>query len=237
MKKLLLSTMAATAFALPMTASAAPAELDDVGLAVSYGLFSGPTLELSYPINDELSVRGALSSGMSGSTSQNGTGTEPDYDISIGGGIHRLALDYRPFGGSFFLSGGYAINSYKLEATATTPDSITVDVGGTEYTADGSMTLNGEVEWSNAPMLTLGWGHSPSEGWGALFEIGAIFTGAPDVNISGSGLVDDGAGGTWDVSTEPQVVAAINEEEAKLKKDIADFDFMPILQAGVTYRF
>jgi len=237
MKKIALSTLAASVFVLPLSASANPDALNDLGVAVNYGLFSGPTLELSYPLSDELNLRGALSSGMALSETENGTGTEPDYAVKADGGIHRLALDYRPMGGSFFISGGYAINSFKLTADASTTDTQTVTIGDTDYTASGTVNLDGALDWDNAPTLSLGWGHSPSEGWGAMFEIGAIFTGAPNLNIKGSGLVDDGAGGTIDVSSDPTVQAAINKEEAKLKDDIADFDFLPILQAGITYRF
>jgi hypothetical protein len=76
-------------------------------------------------------------------------------------------------------------------------------------------------------MLSLGWGHSPAEGWGAMFEVGAIFTGAPDVALSG----------TFDGSEDATLNAALKDEETKLKNDVGDFDFLPILQAGVTYRF
>lgn len=237
MKKLLLSTMAATAFAMPMMATANEEPLNDVGLAINYGLFSGPTLELSYPINEELNVRGALSGGMSGSTTSTGAGTEPDFSVSLGGGIHRLALDYRPFAGSFFLSGGYAINSYKLEATASQVATDTVTIGDTTYTATSVLSLNGELKWNNAPTLSLGWGHSPSKGWGGLFEIGAIFTGAPDVSLTGSGFVDDGVNPPLDVSSDPTVRAELDKQAATIKNDVGNFDFMPIFQAGITYRF
>ena len=228
MKKLLLSTMAVTAFALPLSASATE-DLKDLGVAVNYGLFSGATLELSYPVGNDLNVRGALSAGMGLSETSTGSATEPTYAVEANGGIHRLALDYRPFGNGFFLSGGYAINSYAIDVTSSLTSAVTV--GSTSYGV-ANATLTGQLSWNNAPTLSLGWGHSPAEGWGGLFEVGAIFTGAPDVSLTGTGTLDG-----LDVSSNTTVLAALNAEETKIKDEVANFDFLPIIQAGVTYRF
>jgi len=232
MKKLGLSAVVLTAMALPLSTSAN--SLENVGLGLNYGLFSGPTLEVTYPVSDVLSVRGALSSGMGLSKSDNGTGTEVDYSAKTSGGIHRLVLDYRPMEGSFFLSAGYAINNFEIKANASQSGAVTI--GDQDYTNSANLNLNGVVDWDNAPMLTLGWGHSPEAGWGALFEIGAIFTGAANVSLNGSGTVTVG-GTVYDVSNDPTVRAALDAEEKRLKDDLADFDFLPVLQAGVTYRF
>ncbi len=230
MKKQLLSAMVFSVTTVSLSASANAFE--NVGLGINYGLFSGPTLELTYPITDTLSVRGGLSSGMVLSGSQDGSGTEPDYKVKTEGEIHRLVLDYRPMGGNFFLSAGYAINNYEARANASHIISGPVTIGDQTYTTSANLSLKGVLDWENAPMISLGWGHSPESGWGALFEIGAIFTGAANVTLNGSGTVDG-----LDVSTNPTVRAALDAEEAKIKNDIADYDFLPVLQAGITYRF
>jgi len=163
MKKLGLSSVVLTVMALPLSVSASP--IENVGLGLNYGLFSGPTLELTYPINDLLSVRGALSSGMGLSKTDRGSGSEPDYKVEADGGIHRLALDYRPMGGSFFLSAGYAINNFEIKANSY-QSSGSVTIGDTTYNGSSDLRLKGVVDWDNAPMLTLGWGHSPAQGMG-----------------------------------------------------------------------
>jgi hypothetical protein len=200
---------------------------ENIGVGVDYGLISGPTLELTYPINDLLQVRGALSSGMG--LTETTSDTNVDYDVKADGGVHRLALDYHPFAGSFFLSAGYAFNDFKLNADGTGTGTVTV--GNEEYTG-ANITLNGQLDWDSAPTLSLGWGYSPAEGWGAMFEVGAIFTGAPDVNLDGSGTYDGG-----DITSDPNFQQALKDEEAKLQNDVGDYDFLPVLQAGVTYRF
>lgn len=235
MKKLGLSTLVLTAMTLPLSVSASP--LENVGVGVNYGLFSGPTLELTYPITDTLSVRGGLSSGMGFDETVNGSGSDPDYKVESEGGIHRLVLDYRPMGGNFFLSAGYAINNFQMKAKSDQNLTGSVTIGDQTYTGSTNLSLNGVIDWDNAPILSLGWGHSPAEGWGALFEIGAIFTGAANVSLKGSGTVVDSGGTSYNVATDQAVRDRLNEEEARIKADIADFDFLPILQAGVTYRF
>ena len=220
MKKIILSAILGSAVAMPSISSANSGE--GVGVAVNYGLISGPALELTYPINDMLQVRGALSSGMGLSESTNDTDIE--YDVKADGGIHRLSLDYHPLAGSFFLSAGYAFNDFKLKADGTKTGAL-VEVGNDTFA--GTVDINGNLDWDSAPMLSLGWGHSPAKGWGAIFEVGAIFTGAPDVALSG----------TLDGLSNATLDAALVDEETKIKNDVGDYDFLPILQAGITYRF
>jgi len=219
MKKLLLTTLlGASTFAVSQSTLA----VDNVGVAVNYGLISGPALELNYPINDMLQVRGALSAGMGLSETSNDS--DINYDLKADGGINRLSMDYHPFSGTFFLSAGYAFNDFKLKSSGT-KTATSVEVGNDTFS--GTVKINGNLDWDSAPMLSLGWGNSPSKGWGAMFEAGAIFTGAPNVSLAG----------TLNGSSDATLNAALKDEETKLKNDVGDYDFLPILQAGVTYRF
>lgn len=220
MKKLLLSAIIGSAVAVPSIASANSTE--GVGVAVNYGLISGPALELTYPINDLFQARGALSGGMG--LSESTSDTDIDYDVKADGGVHRLSMDYHPFAGTFFMSAGYAFNDFKLKADGT-KTAVNVKVGNDTFS--GTVNIKGAMEWESAPMLSLGWGHSQAEGWGAMFEVGAIFTGAGNVSLSGT------LNGTEDANLN----AALKDEEAILQKDVGDYDFLPILQAGITYRF
>lgn len=234
MKKLV--TAAAMGSALVMANAVQAGSVEGLGIGAGYGLFSGPTLELNYPINDVLQVRGALSSGMALSESTNDT--DIDYDVESDGGINRLALDYHPFGGAFFLSAGYAVNNFNLSALGTSSAGQSVEIGDTTYDVDADVALNGQLDWESGATISLGWGHSPAQGWGAMIELGAIFTGVPDVALSGTGTVDANDGnGPQDVSSSQLVQDALNKEEDKIKNDVGDYDFLPILQAGVTYRF
>ncbi|SFR53202.1 hypothetical protein [Thiomicrospira sp. ALE5] len=221
MKNALKNSLLASAIGLGMMATQAQAD-GGLGVGIGYGLLAGPTLELNYPINSYLVARGSVSSGMG--LNQTNRVDNVNYKIKADGGIHRLGLNYHPFQGSFFLSAGYAINQFELTANAR--ESGTVTVG--DDTFDGTVAINGKLKWDNAPTLSLGWGHSPKQGWGALFEVGAIFTGAADVSLKGT---TNAPGRQDDLNKE------LRNEERKLKDDVAKLDFLPILQLAVTYRF
>jgi len=205
--------------------------MDNVGLGVGYGALSGATLEVNYPINDTFSVRGSVSNGIGLSEDQTEDGIV--YGAKADGGIHRLAVNYHPFQGNFFLSAGYAINNFELDVNGSGTGSVTV---GNDPFNNASVNLAGNIGWDNAPTLSFGWGHSPKAGWGMMAELGMIYTGSPDVSLSGTGSYDNG-GGAVDVSTDPVFQNALQAEEKKLKDDLASADFLPILQVQVTYRF
>lgn len=193
-------------------------------MGVTYVAFSGPALELSYPITDTLQVRGALSGGMN--VSQSDTNDGIDYDFKADGGIHRLALDYHPFSNGFFLSAGYAVNNFELKAKAL--ESGTVQIGDDSYT--GTIALKGTVDWQNSPSLSIGWGHSPAKGLGFMVELGAYFTGSPDVDLAATFT----GGGC---PSQSALDASVKDEEKEVEKEIGDFNYLPVLQAGITYRF
>ena len=83
----------------------------------------------------------------------------------------------------------------------------------------------------------MGWGNSPSKGFGFLFEAGLIFTGAAKYNLTGSGTVQDSNGTTYDLASDPTIKAQLDKEKAKVEKDVSQLDFLPILQLGLNYRF
>jgi hypothetical protein len=201
--------------------------LDGVGVGVGYGLISGGTLELNYAINDLFQVRGSFSQGMN--LEQDTTQDNIDYNAKADGGINRIAVNYHPFKGNFFLSAGYAVSNFGMKVSGTgTGD---VEIGNETYTS-ASATVTGRADWGNGPTLSLGWGHSAAKGWGAMAEIGAVFTGAPDVKLNATGTYSGG-----NIQDDPNLAQALADEERKLKDDLSSADFMPILQAQVTYRF
>ncbi len=229
MKQLIKKTLVISAITFGLSANQVHA-VSGLGVGAGYGLFSGPTVELNYAINPMFQVRGSLSTGMNFSE----TASVNDVKFKVTnkeGGINRLALNFHPFEGHFFLSAGYAFNAYKLEANGNASGSV--KVGDTNFTGV-NVNMKGDLEWNNAPSLSLGWGHSPTKGWGAMIEMGAVFTGAAKTNLNATGSYNNGA---IDVSNDPAFQSALREEERKLRKEVAKVDFMPILQAQVTYRF
>lgn len=210
--------------------------MDKVGVAVGVDLISGPTLELSYPITEYVSVRGSLSTGWSFEETQEEDGI--DYKLQTDGAINRLAIDVRPFQGSFFLSAGYGLSNFELNGGGFVQQGNEFDLGNETYTADTDVNIAANLDWDSAPTLSFGWGHSPSQGFGFLFEMGAAFTGATNVSLTGTGSVTrQGLGGGSFSLDSQEGQDTLAEEEAKLQDDVSDVDLLPIVRLAVTYRF
>ncbi|WP_319380597.1 hypothetical protein [Thiomicrorhabdus sp.] len=207
-------------------------EDSNVGVGVNYGLLSGPTLEINYVISPMLQVRGSFSSGMGMSGHQKEDNI--DYKVDQDGGINRIAFDYHPFAGNFFVSAGYAQNNVKFDMNAFS-NGETVTLGNEDFVTKNA-NLNGKAEWDNGATLTLGWGHSPAKGWGGMVEFGAIFTGATKVNLSGTGEISKN-GTDYNLASDPTALQALREEEKKIQDDVSSVDVFPIVQLGLNYRF
>jgi hypothetical protein len=233
MRKTFTKALLATAIStISIGAHAASMEsMDNVGVGLGFELISGATLELNYPINDTFQVRGSISRGLNASETQVEDGIT--YKAKADGGINRIAVNYHPFQGNFFLSGGYAINNFNLDVSGNGTGSVTV---GSDTFNNASLNLSGGIDWSSAPTVSMGWGNSPAQGWGVMAEFGVIFTGSPDPSLAATGTYDNG-GGTVDVSNDPAFQNALTAEEDKLKNDLSGADFLPILQLQVNYRF
>lgn len=204
-------------------------EIGGVGVGINYGLIEGASLEINYPINEYFQVRGNFSAGAGISETQTEDGIV--YNAEADGGVHRLAINYHPFGGNFFLSAGYAVNNFALDVTGEDSGAGSVTVGNQTYQTNDLM-MKGNVAWDDAPVVSLGWGHSPAKGFGAFFEAGVMFTGSPEVNLRATGTV---AGN--DINDASGFTQALQDEEQKLKEDVTDADMLPVLQVGITYRF
>lgn len=125
--------------------------------------------------------------------------------------------------------GGIQFN-FDISGTSTATN-ITV---GDDTFNNASVALGGNVNWSSAPTISMGWGNSPEEGWGLMAEFGVILTGAPDLSLSATGTYN---GGAVNVASDPAFQDALRAEENKLKDDIAGANFLPIFQLQANYRF
>ncbi|WP_428312136.1 hypothetical protein [Hydrocarboniphaga sp.] len=159
-------------------------------------------------------------------------------------------LDYHPFKGTFFLTGGLFANGNKLDLFAQ-------DKSGTEeyqigdddrvYTSDTSdpLTLKGGLDVNSAaPYIGLGWGN-PIQGASNFyfrFELGAYFQGSAKVGLNASGsAVDQQTGQSFSTTgntPEAQLFQAqLEEERASLQDDLTDYEIYPVIGFTLGYRF
>lgn len=138
-------------------------------------------------------------------------------------GSGGLMLDYRPFGGGFFLSAGARLNKNKLRANSTLSGSVVVN--GVTYTASRIGTLKGYGDFHPvAPTVSLGYSGTLRRGFKLGIEAGAMFMGGARVypfsytgtNVSASRL---------------------ETQRASLQRNIDKYQVYPILQLTAGYRF
>jgi len=155
-----------------------------------------------------------------------------DLELSNGG----LFTDWHPWTSGFRLTGGVMLNNNEVTLQAK-PQAATIDIGGTQYNISGGR-LDGRIDFDTvAPYLGLGWGRAVarSSRWGFLIDLGVMFQGSPNVELTPSGTIT--AGGVVVPINSPQLTQSIQNEINTVKSDVEDFDLYPVLSLGLTYRF
>ena len=154
--------------------------------------------------------------------------TESDVEYNLDLELKSLGLfaDWHPFKGSFRLSGGFLINGNGIEGKAK-PTTANFDIG------DGSYALNSaslEISYDTfAPYFGLGWDTTfgDKDNWGFCFDLGLVYSGSPEASL----IVDPTAGMT------AALTADVKKEEADLQESLDDFEWWPVLSAGLVYQF
>ncbi|WP_233584607.1 hypothetical protein [Aquabacterium soli] len=137
-----------------------------------------------------------------------------------------LFADYFPAGGGFRLTGGLTVNDMSLKLRSNMPAGSIVNIGGTNYIANGNEYLNADVKVPKVtPYVGIGWGHHRREpGWGFIADVG--------VSIGKAKLDVDTNLATYGVSQ-----ADIDREVQDLRDDVAKVRVIPQLSVGMSYRF
>lgn len=154
--------------------------------------------------------------------------TESDVEYNLDLELKSLGLfaDWHPFKGSFRLSGGFLINGNGIEGKAK-PTTANFDIG------DGSYALNSaslEISYDTfAPYFGLGWDTTfgDKDNWGFCFDLGLVYSGSPEASLN----VVPTAGMT------AALAADVKKEEADLQESLDDFEWWPVLSAGLVYQF
>ena len=204
-----------------VTASAAPDETWSIG-ATGGTLGAGP--ELAYRNGHYVGIRadaGFLS------YSHNEAVSQIDYNGRLKLDSYGLAADVFPFGGGFRISAGARKNDNKIELNGTPSTSVTV--GNNVYTPAQVGTLSGTVKSNSfAPTISLGYGGALAKGFTVGAELGVMFQGTPKVNnYHATGLL----------ASTPAFEADLAAEEQKVNDKVHSYQYWPIAQILLLYRF
>lgn len=158
--------------------------------------------------------------------SDSGTEGDINYDIDLEWQSTALLLDWYPGSGSFRLTAGYIINGNELKMRAKPTG--TYNIGGTSYASD-IVSLTGNVTFSNGPYIGLGWGNAARAGFGFSFELGAVYQGSPELDLSGTCTAGS--------PTCDDFNADVAREEQQAQADLDEFKWYPQVAVGISYGF
>tara|TARA_B100001123_G_scaffold282110_1_gene314259 strand:- start:4014 stop:4994 length:981 start_codon:yes stop_codon:yes gene_type:complete len=151
-----------------------------------------------------------------------------DYDAELDILRGMVIADIHPTGGGFHLSAGLGFGETELDINATPQD--VVNIGGNSYSPSQVGTLNGKVTNDDiAPYVGIGYDNTFSSDSGLAFRanIGVLYTGASDVDLSSTGTFQN----------DPNFIENLREEESNIEDDIEFIQFYPVVSVGLSYRF
>ncbi len=199
----------------------------DAQLAVGVGIgTAGAIAEAQYAVAPWLQLRGGYNYfEYDVDDTYDGIAYVGDLDLTTWGAF----VDLHPFSNAFVVSGGMFVGDKGLLMAATPTTNTTI--GNVTYTPAqiGTLGLDAALE-ETAPYAGLGW-DTTNQGdsrIGVKLLIGVMFSGSPQVNLTASG-------GTLSNDAAFQNQLAI--EETNLQDDVDDYEYYPVVQAGLTYRF
>lgn len=218
-----LALAAATTFVSPVQAG----ELERRGPVLTLKAGSnGLGAEVTYGLSHIVRVR-AGAYGFKAGFDSNTRDVEYDMDLRLLSGAGYL--DIHPFGGRFRLTAGLVYNANRVDATGQIGTELVF--GDNTFTPDQVGTIQGSVDFRRwSPYAGIGWGSplSKDSNWAFEADLGVIYQGRPVVDL----LSVDG-----ELSADPILIQAVEEEEQNLQDEIDFFRFYPVVSLGVSYTF
>ncbi len=200
--------------------------MKDWGLSLKAGT-AGMGLDVTKKVTDNWKVRAGFSDFKYDDTY---TQDQVDYEGQLRLGGWNLLADWHPNGGGWRVSGGVFGPSHKLSGSGKINGGITIN--GRTYDVLDLGRVDFESKWSGIkPYLGVGYdGFNNSSKGGMYFsaDVGVVFAGSPKVSLTANCL-------------NPLLCSAIEAdraaEESKIRNDLKDFKYLPVVQVGIGYRF
>ena len=155
-----------------------------------------------------------------------------DYTADLDFSTISAFVDLHPFQNPFFVSAGVYLGERGVDVTGRPNQNVVI--GGQTFTPTEFGTLVGQADFgSTAPFLGIGWNNTFRTAGPVGFKIvaGATFGSDPSVDLRREGGI------ALPPSIQPQFDAEVEAEEQDLERELEDFKILPVLQAGVTFRF
>lgn len=156
-----------------------------------------------------------------------------NYDADVGLSTAKALLDWHPFHGGFHVSAGlfYNGNEVSVDAKATNG---TYTINNVDYPAAAVGGLSGKVKFNaTAPYLGVGWGSvAGKEGrFHVVLDLGVMFQGSPNVSLNAT------CGSSLDAASCSELQSNVAAEEKDLKDKAEDYQYYPVVNLALSYRF
>lgn len=198
------------------------------GVSVDVGS-TGFGAHVSVPIQPNLNLRFGANAAKYSTTRNT---DDVNYDIKLNLKTVDALLDYFPGNSTFRISAGAVYNNNKFDSHAKPAGSGVYTLNNVTYSAASAGTIDGAISFRKmAPYLGIGWGNAATAaGWGFVSDLGVLFQGAPESNLSNRDCT------AFSVICT-QLLNDVAAENLKLKEEMKNFKFYPVLRVGVSYRF
>ncbi len=159
------------------------------------------------------------------------------YDLDMDNNNVYLNAEIRPWANWFYVAAGtaYIDNDYDLQGRAAGSD--TIKINGENYVAatpNGVGSVTGTMKYKNnlAPYLGLGLSPSITDRFGVFGEVGAYYTGNPEVRLNANNLTYAGTG----IDPNGSAQQAANVDANKIRND-DKYEWLPVAKVGLSFRF
>jgi hypothetical protein len=224
--------VAATLALVGVVAPAGATDSPDVGLALRAGTL-GAGLELDLGLSSAFGIR----VGYSGFNISHSLSTSDiNYDGRLKLRTLTALLDWYVFRGTFHLTAGLAGNGTRLDVVGR-PRQNSFTLNGTTYSSSQLGSLTGRLKFgrSAAPYVGFGWGN-PAGANGRvhfLFDVGAIYGGAPNVSLTAACGPAAPPGSPLCSEIQSNVLV----EQQHLAHQASFLRWYPVVSLGVAFRF
>ena len=190
----------------------------------------GLTLGYAHAYSDRLGARAEFSlvPTVSRSFEQDGI----DYSGEAKSSRFAALADWHPFSGVFRLTAGLSGGKTSGDFAGAPSTGTTITIGDSTVSVGPADRYDTRIEFPSAmPYVGLGWGHSPSKGWGMHADAGLLI-GTPKVTGSLSPSLSAKIAAT---GRDPQ--AELDRELQTVRDTTAKVVGLPVLSLGLSYRW
>ena len=153
------------------------------------------------------------------------------YDLNMDNNNVYLNAEIRPWANWLYVATGvaYLDNDYDLDRRIGAGNNFTVN--NTDFNATTDVHISGKMKYKNDIVPYLGVGFSPAitNRWGVFGEVGAYYTGNPEVSLNATGTAISGG--------NPLLLQGKVKEEERKIRDKGTYEWLPVAKLGLSFRF